>query len=286
MLSRPIKFILVGTLVAGLLGVGSFAIEFPSKLIPQSIIHYGDTDQLLESNKPGTQLALSARNGRAWYETFLERPTDWLLVLFNGLLALFTVRLFYVATASNSVALKAANAAELSAKAAIGIELPVIRALIAEIEHIDEPIVDGKPYATVNLDGAPYRYSALTDIEFRNFGRTLAFPTKLDLGWRATLELPDQPKFDGKTIIVTHASVIEPAASITIDIDATIELSEEEQAAIKNETAYLWLYGSLHYTDFLNQPHEARFCWRRCLRDQGGSHGFASDGGPPSAYIR
>ena len=30
-----------------------------------------------------------------WYNTFLNHPTDWLLVLFNGILATFTIRLFY-----------------------------------------------------------------------------------------------------------------------------------------------------------------------------------------------
>jgi hypothetical protein len=30
-----------------------------------------------------------------WYNTFLNHPTDWLLVLFNGILAAFTIRLFY-----------------------------------------------------------------------------------------------------------------------------------------------------------------------------------------------
>jgi hypothetical protein len=30
-----------------------------------------------------------------WYDTFLNHPTEWLLVLFNGILAAFTIRLFY-----------------------------------------------------------------------------------------------------------------------------------------------------------------------------------------------
>jgi len=60
-----------------------------------------------------------------WYDTFFDHPTDWLLVLFNGILAAFTVRLFYAATEQsrdmkNSLAISdaAAKAAQKSAQTA------------------------------------------------------------------------------------------------------------------------------------------------------------------------
>jgi hypothetical protein len=52
---------------------------------------------------------------REWYYDFAERPTEWLLVLFNGLLVLATVTLFISGERSVTAARKSANAAQQSA---------------------------------------------------------------------------------------------------------------------------------------------------------------------------
>jgi len=68
-----------------------------------------------------------------WYDIFAEHPTDWLLVLFNFILAAFTVRLFYATgglvkigqeqardmKASIAVSKEAAEAALMQARAAV-----------------------------------------------------------------------------------------------------------------------------------------------------------------------
>jgi hypothetical protein len=36
-----------------------------------------------------------SKEHKHWYDTIIERPTDWLLVLFNLILAFFTARLYY-----------------------------------------------------------------------------------------------------------------------------------------------------------------------------------------------
>ena len=53
-----------------------------------------------------------------WYYSFVERPTDWLLVLFNGLLVLATVALFVSGERNVEVARESANAAQQSANVA------------------------------------------------------------------------------------------------------------------------------------------------------------------------
>ena len=67
-----------------------------------------------------------------WYDPFLDHLTDWLLVLFNGVLAAFTVRLFYAA-AEQSRDMKASIAAAERAAASAEASVELTRkAFIAE----------------------------------------------------------------------------------------------------------------------------------------------------------
>lgn len=64
----------------------------------------------------------------AWYNTFLNHPTDWLLVLFNGVLAAFTIRLFYATSglAAETAGLRSAadkQAADMQASIKASVEL-------------------------------------------------------------------------------------------------------------------------------------------------------------------
>jgi hypothetical protein len=70
------------------------------------------------SNKTTSDRGNKREQKKAWYYSFAERPTDWLLVLFNGLLVLATVALFVSGERSVEVARDTAKAAQQSAKAA------------------------------------------------------------------------------------------------------------------------------------------------------------------------
>ncbi|MDD5319688.1 MAG: hypothetical protein PHD43_03555 [Methylococcales bacterium] len=54
-----------------------------------------------------------------WYDTFLDNPTEWLLSIFNGLLVLFTYRLW---TATTGLRESAEETAERQLRAYLGIE--------------------------------------------------------------------------------------------------------------------------------------------------------------------
>jgi hypothetical protein len=59
------------------------------------------------------------KNKREWYHTFIDRPTEWLLVLFNGLLVVATIALFISGENSVDAARRSADAAKRSADVAV-----------------------------------------------------------------------------------------------------------------------------------------------------------------------
>jgi hypothetical protein len=181
---------------------------------------------------------------------------------------------------------KAANAAERSARAAVAMELPVIRMIPPEDLVATDVLIGGEgPYGGIVNDGPPTRFSAIGRFEVQNHGRTSAFPTIFSIGWAVAGELPETPKYQ-KTVRLNHASVIKPNDSYHVDQHYGIEITEQEVAATANKTAWLWVYGSLTYWDFLDDVHDFRFCWRLAQRDPDGEmFMFASDGEPPLKYI-
>jgi len=178
---------------------------------------------------------------------------------------------------------KAAEAAELNARAAIGIELPVIRALTADLLYVGERPKEESIYGGFVNNGPLTKFSAVIGISFKNHGRTPAFPENLSIGWRVADKLPETPNYISSTNI-SHASVIKPESEFITDSRHAIELTDEELAATKEGHAWLWFYGCLYYTDFMNTKREARFCWR--FASQYSGFCFSSEGNPPAEYIR
>jgi hypothetical protein len=193
------------------------------------------------------------------------------------------------AGAASQAAIIAAQAAELNARAAIGIELPIVRAVPPDaLMHTEDLIGKDEPYSGGVDDGPPTKYSAVPSIEFTNEGRTPAFLTRLSVGWAASKELPASPMF-WRSDRLGHAAVLLPGRGYGANRDYGIELSDDELAAIQKDEAWLWLYGSLEYTDFLGEKRQTRFCWRYANRNPAGdpkTYYFSSDGDPPEAYTK
>ena len=148
------------------------------------------------------------------------------------MLAAFTIKLvqitrdlWVVTKESADAARKAADAADLSAHAALGMELPIVRATRpADLLMLDKPVPVDKPYGGIVADHFPSQYSAVSAIYFRNDGRTPAFPLQMQVGYRALEKLPPGARTQGGQ-------------------------------------AWLWRYCSLTYRDFVGIK-EKRFCWR------------------------
>jgi hypothetical protein len=131
--------------------------------------------------------------------------SDLLIVWFTGALAIFAfcqvvamilqyrVMRIQASSLRDTVEAthKAAEAAELSARAAIGIELPVIRAITTDLIYTDKLISSEGPYGGIVNDRSPTKYSAIGYIRFENHGRTPAFPEKISVGWKVAEKLPN-----------------------------------------------------------------------------------------------
>lgn len=211
--------------------------------------------------------------------------TGGLLVVASLQAAFFVWQLIMMRSTVRAAA-DAASAARLNARAAIGIELPVLRVLLPDLVDTDELIPAEGPYAGGVTDGPPGRYSAISFPEIKNFGRTPAFPEEISVGWMVASELPVVPRYLRRDR-PSHASVIEPDGTYSPHVHYGIELSAAERASAASGTAWLWVYGVIQYRDFLQTSRKARFCWRYANQNVDSVfYAFASDGGPPSAYVR
>ncbi len=248
-----------------------------SPLIVETLESQNDQAEKLASAKHREQEAVNSRN----------------IMYFTGAMAfigLAQIGFFYwqlsLMRRSLQSAEIAAKAAELNARAAIGIELPIIRAVPADLVSTAELIGGDEPYGGTVNDFSPAKYSAIGPIVFKNYGRTPAFPEKLSVGWIVATILPDVPTYR-ETKYLNHAAVIKPDSEFTADRHYGIELTDEELAATSEGKSWLWVYGCLYYRDFLHENRQARFCWRFANRNfDTVFYFFSSDGEPPAEYTR
>jgi hypothetical protein len=100
---------------------------------------------------------------------------------------------------------KAANAAERSARAAIAMELPVIRMIPPEDLVATDVLIGGEgSYGGIVNDGPPTRFSAIGRFEVQNHGRTSAFPAIFSIGWAVTAKLPETPNYKKQSVLITR----------------------------------------------------------------------------------
>jgi|SRR6267143_418315 len=182
---------------------------------------------------------------------------NFLLVLFNGILAVSTVLLWFVTRNAANAAVKAAKSAETQAKAFIAIESPKVLTLrehgikLAETDGPDgrvttDPVLPGKPLP-------PYSKIVIT---IRNVGRSPAPIDTLDIRWDVLKELPASSAYKrwpfGIMLPVNHEH------SLAVD-GYPVLLDKEKREAIENESMHLWIHGTINYFDILNEPVQSPF---------------------------
>jgi hypothetical protein len=217
-----------------------------------------------------------------WYEIFSDHPTDWLLVLFNGILAAFTVRLFYAADeqsrdmkASVAVAQKAAESADLSAKAALRVEQPIITAAPPGLISISGRIPANRSYAGRTLVGVPTENCALREIVFRNYGSTPAILSSLHIGYSIAETKPPKPAYSLTVHFREGAIVLPDRTGFGVALDFDFRLDQAQLAELK-AGAILWLWCLLTFDDFMDLRLGKEFAW------QWGR--YPEDVGRPDAY--
>lgn len=186
---------------------------------------------------------------------------------------------------------RSSEAALFMAKVIFGIELPIIQSRWIGIHLIglDTPVPLDQPYNGFSHYKLPTKHSVISSIPFRNYGRTPAFLFKISLGFSVTDKLLEQPVYI-RSILFENETIIRPEPEeepFQAQVHFGIDLGDAEVQSLHDGMAELWLYCAIMYRDFLNQPHEARCCWRWAQRSRGeGVYSFRADGSPPSAYTQ
>lgn len=216
----------------------------------------------------------------------IEENDKIIVALSTIFIALFTIVLGVSTVNLWSVTKSAADAANLSAKAAVRIELPIIRAYSPELLDMQGPMPETGSYGGTVNDGMPLQFSAITSLTFQNAGRTPALLSSIKIGWSVTKTLPAEPNYLASEELF-RGRIIKEDDEERIDTPThTISLNEEQIQAIAAETDDLWFYVSLAYFDFMDDIHEARFCWRWGRPHGEGVYYFARTGDSPIKYIR
>jgi hypothetical protein len=211
--------------------------------------------------------------------------TCLLVIVGIGQAGLFFVQLRYMRIGMRDATL-AANAADLSAKAATAIEFPVVRTgwMGPEILATDELVKPNAPYGGSVNDGWPTKFSAIGDIKFTNFGRTPAFPEQISLAISVADKLPPTPVYTDQVRCDAKA-VIEPKDAREIEIHFGFELTDEQIAWISRSEKVLWFYGVLTFRDIMDRSHGICFCWQWGRQNEADSVSyFFDDGSAPAAY--
>jgi hypothetical protein len=164
--------------------------------------------------------------------------------------------------ASIAVADRAAKAAELSAKAAIGSKLPSIR--VGKI-RLFKP---GAPYGGFDdyfkneiFEGRPPIHSQVL-IPVSNLGDTNAEITGISVNWLVTGHLNGLPA--DKNVLSFTETVIKAGAEFEFaPTNFFLNFTKDEDRALDLVLAtHLWVYGHISYVDFMDTRHKRRFCQR------------------------
>jgi hypothetical protein len=156
---------------------------------------------------------------------------------------------------SDNTARIIATAADLSAKAAVAIELPIIRV-----------VPDRFGYGSSrDNEGPRIEYCGIGTLDFSNGGRTKAIPIEVRCGGFVGDKLPNAPVYTfTKSFPINIFFEPSPAEPSRLWInDFEIALASGDTERLMNKQTNLWFYCCIVYLDFMETRHEARFCWKR-----------------------
>jgi hypothetical protein len=173
------------------------------------------------------------------------------------------------------LARKSADAADLSARASIALQLPIIQ-IKPDQFGFGAVVVEGE-------DGKTKEYAVIGRLIFSNLGPTKAFPIEIRCGWSFGV-LPDTPTYTfTKEFQLGYIFEPDPKVTPAMNINTFPFMAEPGlHDRIRNEDENLWFYCCLIYADFMQNRHEVAFCWQRV--EGFGAGRFSPD--PTSAYNR
>jgi len=175
-----------------------------------------------------------------WTKYFPEKSSDWLLVLFNGILALFTIRLW-----QSTEKLWESGAA------------------LERAYMFIEPRKPEFPSGNIMYpDTTPGDEAVSVYYAFVNHGRTPAVISGLDVHFQILTNAPDNTLALPPNTILENDRVVEPSVTwkkTTHELGHS--LNSDQLKALKEGQAFLWLYGSIVYEDVFGNERRTRFRW-------------------------
>jgi hypothetical protein len=174
------------------------------------------------------------------------------IAVFTTILGLFTMSLARSTRIAADAARDGAKAADLSARATIALQLPIIRVKPHSLGHGDSR--DGEIVT---------EHCSIHYLTFFNLGLTKAFPVEVRCGWTIGEELPVEPIFlVTETFLPNIIFEPDPKAESRKFLEFEIPLRPGEWSLIRGGKLGLWFYCNFGYDDFMGDRHDAVFCWR------------------------
>jgi hypothetical protein len=215
---------------------------------PAPSINFPTPQQITEAIASGIE-----RSEKKHEENHPAPPPDniswWLnffLVIFTGGLVVVGAAQCYLIFRTLKATEVAANAANLSAQAAIGVELPKL-------------MVSSIGFQEVEVPDRPIAHKVIVTVT--NYGRTPAFVSRETAEMRFTPTLPPAPDYRNSLDLMPCRVVSNLA---TYDIIACLpdQSTIIDYQCFKNSNKKIWIYGCIMYRDFLDRPHNLDFCAR------------------------
>jgi hypothetical protein len=181
-----------------------------------------------------------------FYATVAVAIATIFLVIATGALGYFGYRQSQDMKDSIRVASANAAASELSAQAAVWVELPTVF-----VENIR--CKEQKGFKIRNeLPNMPVKI----EIDFRNVGRSPAIVSIVAIDFGVFRELPAEPRYDWRKYTVA----IDPKDRCRFVAPNILDLSKKDAAAVRGRSRYLWLWGAIQFDDFMESQHQVGFC--------------------------
>lgn len=136
----------------------------------------------------------------------------------------------------------AARAAERSAEASVGVEIP--RLAVESIEFIN--------FGAANLP-AKLQFPQVA-VTIRNYGRTPAFLQRESVCFEIGMTMPSKIEYDYAIDLPAGRAMNKDECYRLTRTGQRPSLTEESVAGIMEGASALWVYGYIAYRDFLNEP--------------------------------
>jgi hypothetical protein len=202
-----------------------------------------------EKPETGAQDHSKQEASKATTDEKIADYTWWLAVLTGGLVFVAVGQRVFIAR-SDKTARIAADAADLCARAAIALQLPIIRVVPgSSLGH-------GESISGQDRIEDCYIYS----VDVCNLGDTKAFPKEVLFGWTVGETLPDAPKYRFVARF-PHNCILKPnQIGLIQPLTGSLILKEGEWEKICGGN-YLWFYCAVLYEDFMGETRSEGFCW-------------------------